>query len=153
MDACLHLKLGSDLCENSPKRLSDDSQNLFFDTEKRNSQHNCQNFRIKKFLFADFARFWTTYGRTDIAISSGVGFCFRLACLCDQKSAPARSSPARTTRPGPAWPGPARRRPTVWWGWTLAAPMAMLAAWSLTTDAMVARRRHFQLPRRCEREV
>ena len=49
-----------------------------------------RNFRIGKFFFANFARFRTTHGQTDGAISSRVKFCFRCAYseVCTTKISP-----------------------------------------------------------------
>ena len=46
---------------------------FIYSTPKKNRE----SFGSKNLLFANFARFWTRHGQTDVTISSRIKFCFR----------------------------------------------------------------------------
>ena len=58
-------RIGAKICENAFRTIP---KNLFFDTENFFSR----NIRIKKLIFANFARFRTTHGQTDVTNNSGI---------------------------------------------------------------------------------
>ena len=91
-------RIGAKICENAFRTIP---EILFFDAKKFFSR----NFWIENFIFANFARFRTSQGRTDVAISSCIKFCSRLANskVCATK---------KRVWPGPARPGPTRPDPS-----------------------------------------